>query len=148
MLYPNDRCEKSCHQHGKRINTKKLILKHYTKTNRAKQEAVTTEYHSCHGKDLENTPKTLTMTENVLPVGSRSLRVVLCFWCIQFWIGSLDWLAGLGVLKCSSQTQLSTKQKKKKTTGINQDEQRNKIIVSLYYNQSNWISMRLSVTTE
>lgn len=33
-------------------------------------------------------------------------------------------------------------------TGINQDEQRNTIIVSLYYNQSNGISMRLSVTTE
>lgn len=52
-----------------------------------------------------------TQFKNVLPVNSQSQREVLCFWCIQFWIGPQGWLVGLGVLKCSSRTLLSAKHK-------------------------------------
>lgn len=55
--------------------------------------------------------QTHTQLLNVLPVNSQSQREVLCFWCIQFWIGPQGWLVGLGVLKCSSRTLLSAKHK-------------------------------------
>lgn len=66
----------------------------------------------------------------------------------------LNWFSGLasgtgGIKVLIADTIVyKSEEGEKKMTGINQDEQRNTIIVSLYYNQSNGISMRLSVTTE